>query len=114
MIRLALPALAMFLAAPAQSAPVSCQFEQECHATLACTPTDYQLTADLDAGKISDVTGDFDIRLTAEGPDWRQAVFESWGGSFNTLTMGRSRWILSVHIGTGPAVINYYGDCGVD
>lgn len=107
--RIALLAALLPLAAGAE--PLHCAFAEECYAQQACAGTDYALSVDLEAKTASDLTGDFPIVATAEGPGWRQAAFEGWGG-LALLTMGATRWILSVHIGSGPAVVTYYGDCG--
>lgn len=100
------PAMAM---ADAQS----CSFEQECYATLACTDTDMAVTVDLEAGTVETPSGEVKIVGLYEGPMAKTAVLEGFAG-YQLLTMGQTQWILTVHIPAGPAVANYYGECGAE
>lgn len=109
-MRLIAPLLAL-LPLPALAEPVACTFTEECYMTLACTDSAWEVTVDLEAGKVSDLTGDFEIVARKDGADWTSVAFEGFGG-MQVLTLGRASWIMSVHIGAGPAAMTYYGDCG--
>ena len=105
--------LALLLPLPAEAAPLACTFKQECYNTLKCTEAAHEITVDLDAGKVSTITGDLDIVAVPDGPLAKTAVLQGFSG-YQLLTMGRNTWILSVHIAAGPAVATYYGECGAD
>jgi len=108
------PALALLVALvplAARAEPQSCTFSTECYSQLECKDSSWAVTADLEAGTVTDLTGTFDIVGRQDGADWTSVAFAGYGG-MQVLTLGRNAWIMSVHIGAGPAVMTYYGDCG--
>ena len=104
-----IPALAA-LPAAARAEPRACTFTEECYMTLECTESAYEVTVDLEAATFSDLTGDLDIIAVNDGALAKTAVIEGYSG-YQLLTMGTNTWILTVHIGAGPAQVTFYGAC---
>jgi len=107
-IRAHIAAAAAFLAGPALADPV-CTFTEECYMTLACEETAYEMTVDRDAGLVSTLVEDLEI-LHVEEQSATQILARGMG-ALHLLTIGPATAVLSVHIGTGPAAITYYGSC---
>jgi len=101
------PLLAL-AAGPAFAGPV-CTFTEECYMTLACEETAYDVTVDTEAGVLSTLVEDLEILHLID--DGNRQIVARGMGALHMLTIGPATSILSVHIGTGPAAITYYGEC---
>lgn len=107
-MRLALLALAL-TATPALAGPV-CTFTEECYMTLDCGTTNYVVTVELDADRISTDAETMEILYDHKIDDTTQLVAQGMG-ALHMLTIGANTALMSVHIGAGPAAITYIGAC---
>ena len=80
---------------------------------LDCTETDYEVTlTEGETPALTTIVETMPIVYDSADDMARQVVAQGMG-ALHLLTIGASgRALMSVHIGAGPSVATYYGECG--